>query len=159
MKNNIKKISILLLPLLCISCSKGFIRYGVKPYINIDKHEKGEIITLLPSQVQEKINEKNSFPLLIQRTTCDACTYAKENYINPFLEENNIYIYSINLTNFDNESEEYEIYTNISSNFNNKNSIGNRVIPFLAVFDQGNFINGEIDSKYYELLLKSYFIL
>lgn len=159
MKNNIKRCGILLLPLLCISCSKGFIRYGVNPYISIDKQEKGEIITLLPSQIQEKIEKKDSFPLLIQRTTCDACSYAKENYINPFLEENSIYIYSINLTYIDNESEEYEIYTNLSSNFNNNNSIGNRLIPYLAIIDQGNFINGEIDSKYYELLLKSYFIL
>ena len=54
---NFKKIiPILSLPLFLVSCSKGLIRYGVNPYIEIETVEKGELIDYEPSKIKEKID-------------------------------------------------------------------------------------------------------
>ena len=154
-----KRLSLfLLIPFLCFSCSKGQIRYGVSPYIEISTSEKGEIVTLLPSEVKEKMDNKESFPLLLQKTGCDYCSIAKENYINPFLENNPIIIYSINSSEIIGIDNEKEIYEQIVEPFKNINSEGYRVVPHLAVIHEGNYVNGESYMEFYTLLIESYFI-
>ena len=81
---NFKKIiPILSLPLFLVSCSKGLIRYGVNPYIEIETVEKGELIDYEPSKIKEKIDNKDSFVLFLHKAycyyfSCHSSTYLKQ---------------------------------------------------------------------------------
>ena len=120
-----------LVPLFLTSCSKGMIRYGVKPYIEVEKVETGEIKTLLPSEIKTKMDNKESFPLFLQMTNCSSCKYAKENYINPFLESNPIILYSINSEEIRSNEQETEIYKELTKPFNNVTTDGYSYVPYM----------------------------
>ena len=157
---NFKKIiPILSLPLFLISCSKGLIRYGVNPYIEIETVEKGELIDYEPSKIKEKMENKDSFVLFLHKDGCGACAYSLEKYINPFLQTHNIIIYGINLSNIYSNETELNIYTEITEPFNNTDKEGNRYVPHMSIFHEGQYVQGELDMEFYTLLIESYIIL
>ena len=157
MKNRLLLLA--LVPLFLTSCSKGMIRYGVKPYIEVEHVEVGEIKTLLPSEIKAKMENKESFPLFLQMTNCSACKHAKENYINPFLESNPIILYSINSEEIRSNEQETEIYKELTKPFNNVTSDGYSYVPYMSIIDNGEYKNGEGDSRFFTTLLEAYLIL
>ena len=148
-----------LIPLFLTSCSKGMIRYGVKPYIEVEHVEIGEIKTLLPSEIKAKMENKESFPLFLQMTNCSACKYAKENYIYPFLETNPIILYSINSDEIRSNEQEKEIYVELTKPFKNVTSEGERFVPYMSIIDDGEFKNGERDMRFFTTILEAYLVL
>lgn len=157
---NIKKAVIVFsIPLILSSCSKGFIRYGVNPYIEVEKMENGQIIDKLPSDIKNKMENKDSFVLFLHKNGCDYCDIAIKDHINPFLNEHNIVIFGINLSDIYRSQNELDIYNDIVKPFNNNDEEGNRYVPHLSIIHEGNFIQGELDMKFYTLLIESYIIL
>ncbi len=155
-----KKIFCFILPifLLC-SCifDKGNIRYGVTtPYVTVEKKEYGELIDVKPIEIKNKINNKESFVLFLHNTSCSHCQRAIKDFIEPFLEKHPIIIYGLNREECaDDEIDLYEEITLPLGNFYQ----GSKVVPYFAIYDKGEFQNGELESKYYELLFETYLIL
>lgn len=157
MKNRLLLLA--LVPLFLTSCSKGMIRYGVKPYIEVEHVEVGEIKTLLPSEIKTKMENKESFPLFLQMTNCSACKYSKENYIYPFLENNPIILYSINSEEIRSNEQETEIYKELTKPFNNVTSDGYSYVPYMSIIDNGEYKNGEGDMRFFTTILEAYLVL
>ena len=138
------------------SCSKGHIRYGVaSPYLEVEKNEEGILKDVLPSYINDKINNKDNFVLFLHRTHCSYCNDTINNFLTPFLQENPIVIYGLNGDEFELNENEYSLYQEIIKPLGNIYQ-GYRVVPYFAIFEEGQFIQGELDSEFFELLITTY---
>ncbi len=142
--------------LLC-SC-KGKIRYGVdEPFIKLETQEKGELKDVMPSTILNKIENKDTFLLLIHSTACEHCQKLMNETITPYLETHPFVFYGLErLSIMKIEAEE--------SNFNSlvygsddafQDYVG---YPYVCIYQEGVFIKGEQYLDYVPLFLETYLI-
>lgn len=147
--------------LLLFSCSKSYIRYGIKePYIALETANKGELKSITPTDILKKIDNEDTFMLYLNSIHCSYCTESKKNFLNPMLEKNNFIIYGIDtieiVLNKEENKEEYDVFfERIKPTLENHGYSG---IPYYALYQKGVLISGEQESKYFELFFKTYII-
>ncbi len=160
--NAIKKATLFTLSLsFLVSCKlfdKGYIRYGVKnPYIQLEtsNQEEGILKNELPSYIENKIQNEDTFMLYIHKITCEHCVYNEEHFFNNYLKENKIIVYGLLIDQFYQNENEVNIFNNdIIPIFKNK-FLGT---PFYALFQNGILISFEQDLEYFSLFFKTYII-
>lgn len=154
-----KKKILIILSLFCLtSCSskmQGYIRYGIKnPYIELEtsSSSQGELINILPSKVEEKIANADTFMLYIHSSYCESCKISEEKFLTPYLETHPVIIYGIDRVSFS-AQEEIDTYLEIISSYKDLQGT-----PYYALYQSGIFINGEQDSSYFSLFFSTYII-
>ena len=134
-----KKTSLLLLFLLTLtSCNT---RYpDARKILTLDESD-GELVNL---SLDEFINKVNSTSLLmLSSSICGHCEMAKEIYLEPFVKENKVDLYYIEINELSNENRskfdtlltEKEVYYN--------------GVPYMFIMENGTYINEEEDFNYF----------
>ncbi len=143
--------------MLLASCSKSYIRYGIKkPYITLEasNSDKGELKDLLPSEIKQKIQNEDTFMLYVHSSTCSHCLASQETFLNPYLEKNKVIIYGIEFMSFHSNEEEYKVYEGFKNDFG-KSFQG---FPYYALYQSGVFIRGEQEAQYFQTFFDAYII-
>lgn len=143
--------------LLLSSCSKSYIRYGIKkPYITLEASslDKGELQDVMPSAIKQKKENEDTFMLYVHSATCSHCKASQESFLNPYLEKNKFIIYGIDFMAFYTNEEEYQVYNELKNDFG-KSFLG---FPYYALYQSGVFIRGEQEADYFQTFFDAYII-
>jgi len=138
--------------LIIISSSIGIIILGTILYFAI-KPEENKLISVNGSEVIEKLNNKDTFILVITQEGCSHC----EEYLpilNRVLRENNINAYELDLRKVAKESEETQ--KAIATTFNtNAKEFGTPTTVFINDGTEKTIINRLVGSTSYSSLKKT----
>ncbi len=101
----IKVLGLAMMVLLMSACGANYIR-DTNP---------GAYEEITYEQLQSKLENDDTFYAMISQTTCGSCISFKQDVLTPYLEDHNITVYELNLTNeqspkeiFDTLQEDYE---------------------------------------------------